>query len=348
MRFTLVLLIVSLPLTGVLSADEAVEKKLKAAGLVAEVAEKIAATLPLGYSEVDRYLKKADVAAEDPVLVGVWKWILARRIDDETSLTAFWLVYKNLDRNEWLRLLGHPSPPIVSQAIDQVVKNNDVDAVPALIGLLYRTDKTGAARSSTIQRDATLALLKLTHHFSHLPKWGDAQDERAAREARQQWYTQNAGKSQAEWRKTGDAQILKLLESDNIEDAFRGFMIAKRLGIRNDKKFDALLNKFSGQLQAKLVKNPKGGYLYAITNTGKDAIVAFKRNCYLIKLKPSVVGSVGSARALSSSPYLAAWEYAMILKKGQSWQIKLSADKEILSCKVTELLRGSSYQAAVE
>lgn len=53
-------------------------------------------------------------------------------------------------------------------------------------------------------------------------------------------------------------------------------MIAKRVGIRNDKKFETLLNKFSGQLRAKLVKNQKGGYLYTITNTGKDAIVAFK------------------------------------------------------------------------
>ena len=76
-------------------------------------------------------------------IVFKWKWQVSQRIDDTASDTAFWLCHDNYDRHVWLRLLGHNSSAIVHQTIKTVIENNDVDAVPKLIGLLNRHDIHG-------------------------------------------------------------------------------------------------------------------------------------------------------------------------------------------------------------
>jgi len=84
------------------------------------------------------------------------------------------------------------------------------------------------------------------------------------------------------------------------------------------------LKKYKGKLRAELSNNKEGEFIYKITNVGKDAIVAFKRNTYFIRRERGCSAS-------SCSPYFPKWHYSMILRKGESWQTLISAKGNILS-----------------
>jgi hypothetical protein len=309
--------------------------RLKTTGLSDVQAETTTKLISKGYSETIDFLANENINKSNPELIGVWKWIVSRRVNDSASDTAYWLAYSNYERNDWLRLLGHPSPKIVYQAIKHIANNNDVDAIPTLIGLLNRSDITGVEVLEGIYVTSASALLKLTHNPISLPKWEDKKDIERVKKAWRHWYSENAGKPQKDWIIAGDAKITEMLESDTIEDAFAGFVIAKRLNIYN-KQCEMTLKKYKGKLRAELSNNKEGEFIYKITNVGKDAIVAFKRNTYFIRRERG-----GSAS--SCSPYFPKWHYSMILRKGESWQTLISAKGNILSCTIEELLREINY-----
>jgi hypothetical protein len=249
-------------------------------------------------------------------------------------------------QNENLRRLGHPSKEIAYRAIADVVNNNDFAAVPALIGLLNRNDEISGEVSQKIWRSAADALLKLTHNPVPLPKWNDENDAKQAREAWQNWFAGNASKTQDEWQREGDRKIASMLDSDSVDEAHQGFVIAKRLGVLQEK-CELVLKKYNGKLHPTLTKNSKGKWIFEITNTGPDAIVSFKDGTYSSHKTSGNkgAGKSMSRKSMSHSPYLPDWRYSIILKQGDNWQTEISevGSLSVWTVSVVERFRGTKY-----